>query len=67
MPPMKPQKFRLPEELWDTFTTAVAANGLGTTPSQVLRQFIRWYVHDPTVQPPARPDELTVKKTSSTL
>jgi hypothetical protein len=43
--------------LWERFGAATEERGLDR--SAVLREFIRWYVGEPGVAPPARPESAT--------
>jgi len=43
------------ETLWETFD--VATKAANADRSSVLRDFIRWYVHEPGTRMPKRPDK----------
>lgn len=54
------RKFRAPADLWKRFGDAVEGSGDPEADmSKVLRQFLRWYVHEPgakaVTRPPAGP------------
>jgi metal-responsive CopG/Arc/MetJ family transcriptional regulator len=44
---------RVPEDLWRRFGEQATANG--TDRSSLLREWIRWYLHDPDAKAPKRP------------
>lgn len=43
------------DELWAAFAAAVAGQEPRTDRSEVLREFIRWYVGEPDARQPRRP------------
>lgn len=50
------RKFRAPTDLWQRFGDAVEASpDPEADMSKVLRQFLRWYVHEPGAKQPDRP------------
>lgn len=48
-------RFRLDDDLWDRFDSAVGRADPLSDRSKVLRQFVEWYVHEPGAKLPARP------------
>jgi predicted GIY-YIG superfamily endonuclease len=51
--PMKMVTFRMEKRIWDALGEAVGKNNR----SEVLRQFIAWYIRDPGAKRPRRPGE----------
>lgn len=50
------RKFRAPDDLWKRFGDAVEGSpDPEADMSKVLRQFLRWYVHEPGAKQPDRP------------
>lgn len=54
--PSNYRKFRAPDDLWKRFGDAVEASpDPEADMSKVLRQFLRWYVHENGAKQPDRP------------
>lgn len=50
------RRFRTTDDLWKRFGDAVEGSGDPEADmSKVLRQFVRWYVHEPGAKQPDRP------------
>lgn len=52
-----PKNVRVDNDLWERFGRATAKHDIDR--STALRQFIRWYVHDPDAMEPQRPSTPT--------